>query len=281
MTYADKDATVDDGAPINVYQFNVDGIDYYRTDDARPITINGHVFEPQQIERSALASSINLEDRSRFTITFPTTDPLAAVLTGLIAPLAVQVWAWEVHLTDPDQEPKQFYSGVVSDVSVSEAELVTLTFTPVTLSFVNAALPWPMYSRNCNHTFGDGRCGYNLEATAHTGPVVVGINLWTLEISAPVPGESEYDGGTVENLRTGAKQQIVNLDGVLLFTLGGFVNVQIGDALKFYKGCDKRIEGDCAKYGNQARFGGFPHVPDKNPFLKGFGDFNYGGSEAY
>lgn len=280
MSYTATDQTHDNGAPITLYKIVADGQAFCYTDDAREYMGLGEVFRPQQIVRSDITNTLKLNDQSRFTITLPVTDELSQMLTGLITPLVLQTHVWEVHLTDPDAEPRQLHYGLVTGVASSD-ETVELSVSPALMAYLNGTIPRPMYSRECNHRFGDERCGYNIENVAYAGVIVVGIDLWTLDINAPIPNANTFGGGYVINLRTGVKQDIVDLTGTRLATLGGFVDVVVGDELKLYAGCDHVINGDCARYGNTARFMGFPHVPRKNPFLKGFGEQQYMNGDYY
>lgn len=279
MSYETIDQTPDNGAPVNLYLITVDGKEFAYTDNPNPVSALNKTFSPRQIERSEIANTVIIDDTSPYTITIPINDPLALMLTGLVAPLVIKTYTWEIHLTDPDAEPKQLHFGLVSDVKTATGDTCQITSTPVTLPFVTAEIPWPMYSVTCNNAFGDARCKYNVNSTAYDGITVVGVNLWTIEISAAVPSEADYEGGVVMNVRTGAKQDTVDLDGTTLFTLGGFTDIKIGDQLRFFKGCDHTLTGGCTKYNNVANFAGFPYVPRKNPFLKGFGEYDYSGGE--
>ncbi len=41
--------------------------------------------------------------------------------------------------------------------------------------------------------------------------------------------------------------------------------IAAGTSASARPGCDKRINGGCAKFGNQANFLGFPYTPNSNP----------------
>lgn len=273
MSYETTDQTAQNGAPINLYLITVDGKEFAYTDNPNRVSAMGYTFLPRQIERSAIYSTEIIDDSSGFTVTLPIIDELSVMLTGVQTPLVVKVRVWELHLTDPDAEPRGLHYGLLSAVQKVPNDLCEIVCTQITLPFIVAEIPWPMYSVTCNHTFGDSRCKYNVPATAYDGIVVAGINLWSIELSAPVPNAAEYEGGEVINMRTNAKQDAVSINGTSLFTLGGFTDIKIGDPLRFCKGCDRTLMGGCTTYNNVANFGGFPFVPRKNPFLKGFGEY--------
>ena len=64
----------------------------------------------------------------------------------------------------------------------------------------------------------------------------------------------------------GAQRLIVASSGGAVTLSAPIPGLTAGDAFDAYPGCDHTL-GTCAsKFGNQLNFGGFPYIPQKNPF---------------
>lgn len=277
MTYENKDRSIDDGAPVNLYRIVADNFTYYYTDCPRPVPVTvdtgAQLFLPRQIDRTDITYTASMDDDSECSIRLPENDTLSALVSGIITPQDMHVTIWEVHLTDADAQPRQIYFGKV--VSISTEERVTsLSAVSIMQTHMDSEIPNVTYSRTCNHKFGSAHCGFNLEQVAHTGLTVVAFGVWDLTLSGAVPDENKFVGGTVVNLRTGYTQDIAALDGVSLLTLGGFMDIAVGDALTLYQSCAHTASA-CAAYNNSINFGGFSYMPRKNPFVQGFGELVY------
>lgn len=281
MSYDDKDKSIDDGAPINLYALIADGISFFYTDDPRQqwatVTLDGVtqpvLFTSRQIDRTDIEYSASLDDDSKCSVMLPENDALSVLVNGVITPQDMTITVWEMHLTDPDAQPRQIYVGKVVSIETEDRQT---TFAAVSLvqTHMDSEIPNVTYSRTCNHKFGSAHCGYNREQTAHTGLTVVGFGVWDIQLSGAVPSENAYVGGTVLNNRTGAEQDVAALDGTELLTLGGFLDIAVGDPLTFFQSCAHTFDA-CGAYDNQINFGGFMDMPRKNPFVQGFGELTY------
>lgn len=274
MSYEDKDQSRDDGEPINLYYFQADTFTFRYTDYARKITVGGFEYLPRQIDRTEITYTASLTDDSKLDIKLPENDNLCLLTNGTITPETFKITVYEVHVNDPDLQPRQIHMGLVTSIS-TEARQTVFSVVSIMQTHMDGEISNVSYSRTCNHKFGSAHCGVNLEGVAHTGITVAGFGVWEITLSGAVPTENAYVGGTVKNMRTGATQDVAALDGVNLLTLGGFIDIAIGDALTFYKACDHTFDGGCAANNNQINYGGFINIPRKNPFVQGFGEETY------
>lgn len=275
MSYDGLDDSVKDGSPATLYAIEIDNKPFFYTDHQRPLTrtVKGAVrtFQPNQINRSAISYAYDLNDASKVDVELPISDPVSYLVNGLVTPQFITVDIYETHVTDPAAEVKALLFGFITDVDANTTDkTTTLSVASLIHSHLNNDVSSVYYSRVCNHDFGDERCRFDIESVARD-VIVTGVRLWQVQVNAlNIEG---FEGGRAKIVRTGVAQHVVDVQGDTLFTLGGFSDIVVGDVLRLYPGCDHIIDGDClTQYNNTINFGGYPRVPRKNPFVKGFGE---------
>lgn len=129
-----------------------------------------------------------------------------------------------------------------------------------------------IYSRRCDATFGDARCGKNANNPDFTAPGTVGVVAEVTRISAE--GISAFPAGFfrygVIRFTSGANAG-VSADIESHQKAGGTVTVvfwlplavapEPGDTFMITVGCDKTFSTCKRKFDNQRNFRGFPHMP--------------------
>ncbi len=275
MSYETTDTTVDDGAPQEFYIFRVENLMFRYTNAPRDIMIGSNPFYSRQITRTALVNNMSVIDNSDTKITLPRADEVCKKCAGLFTPTIIDLDIYQRHRTDPDLELKRIFAGYMIDISTSGVE-TDMAFTSLMRTHIDAPVATVMYTAQCNHDWGDRRCAVDPEAYVRTSQVI-GNDLWTLKVADFIGDDmQQFVGGYIINDRTGIQRNIVNIDNNSIFLDGMFADVEVGDKVRLYPGCDHKIDGDCRlTYNNVINFGGFPFIPRKNPFLKGFGEIDY------
>lgn len=182
-----------------------------------------------------------------------------------------EVRAWLVNWADIAQRHLLF-RGTIGEVQSGggafRAELRGLT----------EALGQPMgrvYQRHCNARLGDAACRVNLAAPAYSAEATVveapggadlrlsGLGGYAREWFAR--GRLEVLSGAASGLSAmiksdtpdGAERQIALWQDLR-------ASIAAGDRVRVQAGCDKRADTCKAKFGNFARFRGFPHIPGED-----------------
>lgn len=156
-------------------------------------------------------------------------------------------------------------------------------FCSITFAGANALfdrrVPRFLMQRGCNYRVFDTRCGLVLADWDLTAQVyaVSGATV-TLESFAPSASVPVGWGGAhwfaLGYLQRGSGQRILILDsaakdgsGRVLLTLlaAPAVALSVADAVTVVPGCDGDVATCSGKFSNQARHGGFPWLPDKEP----------------
>ncbi|OTR96333.1 MULTISPECIES: DUF2163 domain-containing protein [Acinetobacter] len=132
------------------------------------------------------------------------------------------------------------------------------------LDELNVQMPRNLYQPSCSNTLFDHACGLNranyaLETTIAAGSTASRI---LCDINQP---QGWFTQGVIEFLEGGNKGlkrtiRLHELD-VLLLTLPLLEYPEVGQRIKVYPGCDKRLETCQNRFNNFARFRGAPFIP--------------------
>lgn len=132
------------------------------------------------------------------------------------------------------------------------------------LDELNVQMPRNLYQPSCSNTLFDHACGlsrenYALETTIAAGSTASRI---LCDINQP---QGWFTQGVIEFLEGGNKGlkrtiRLHELD-VLLLTLPLLEYPEVGQRIKVYPGCDKRLETCQNRFNNFARFRGAPFIP--------------------
>jgi uncharacterized phage protein (TIGR02218 family) len=124
----------------------------------------------------------------------------------------------------------------------------------------------------CRWQLGDDGCRVDIEALAITGTVVSQTGYRTLTVSAS-PGDEFIEGTVIitSGAAEGDSYTISHIDGSALRLRAGVRgNIQAGDDVTIYPGCDKTLAGGCTFYENWARHLGFPFRTDQSTITGSF-----------
>jgi uncharacterized phage protein (TIGR02218 family) len=138
-------------------------------------------------------------------------------------------------------------------------------------SELSGEVPKKTFAKRCSYNVGDRDCQVDM--------VAKGVNLVDFTISGPyitsdslknLPANYLHNGYVVAN--TGEAIWITGFNGsvgaVMLITR--FYDDSKVTSMSAYPGCDKSFAICGSRFNNQVNFGGYPHIPDRNPNTQGF-----------
>ena len=132
-----------------------------------------------------------------------------------------------------------------------------------------------MVTPGCRWTFGDSRCGVDVEALAIGGTVTAaGSRGSFLAVLDSGDGGLQWANGTVRwtsGVNAGHVVEVKSVDfatGQIVLWASPPYLPEAGDAFDLLPGCDKIREGGCTVYSNVINFGGFPDVPGGDSLLE-------------
>ena len=132
------------------------------------------------------------------------------------------------------------------------------------LDELNVQMPRNLYQPSCSNTLFDHACGLNRENYALETVIAAGSTASRILCDIHQP-QGWFTQGVIEFLEGGNKGlkrtiRLHELD-VLLLTLPLLENPEVGQRIKVYPGCDKRLETCQNRFNNFARFRGAPFIP--------------------
>jgi uncharacterized phage protein (TIGR02218 family) len=129
--------------------------------------------------------------------------------------------------------------------------------------------------KNCRYEFGDSRCTKDLSALTYTLSVAAVQSRRAFTVPASFAGSDKlfnfgrltWDSGGNLGTVCGISRYTATTKTIELFEPTASP-IQPGDTFTAIAGCE-RTERACKAYGNDANYGGEPHVPGADEFLKG------------
>ncbi|WP_026470042.1 DUF2163 domain-containing protein [Alkanindiges illinoisensis] len=129
---------------------------------------------------------------------------------------------------------------------------------------LNVQMPRNLYQPGCLNTLFDSGCG--LVRAAYAELATVEINTVANRIQCSLNhAQGYFTQGVVEflsGINTGVKRTIrLHESGALHLTLPLHQLPAVGDQIRVYPGCDKRMDTCTNRFNNLSNFRGFPFVP--------------------
>lgn len=154
---------------------------------------------------------------------------------------------FEGRIIEPDLDRNSIQASVASD-----------------LDELNVQMPRNLYQPSCSNTLFDHACGLNRENYALETVIAAGSTASRILCDINQP-QGWFTQGVIEFLEGGNKGlkrtiRLHELD-VLLLTLPLLENPEVGQRIKVYPGCDKRLETCQNRFNNFSRFRGAPFIP--------------------
>lgn len=166
-------------------------------------------------------------------------------------------------------------SGVIGMVGF-DRDVIACTITPEPY-LSNRGVPRFYFSRSCNYVLGGPGCRVDLEDFALESVIAATDPTNRILILADSsPGDAQYfRSGYLIHQTTGQKLGIAwsdeeaGTERVILKMHFWSPDLAPGNGVKVYPGC-RHTPADCKdKFDNEANFGGFSHIPNRNPVIHG------------
>lgn len=254
--------------PAELYTFWNNYTAYYLTSSDQEITFGGHTFTPTRLSRGTTQHSADLSVSTLSIDIYYIHEEITQYLT--YAPID-QSWikVEKVFLNQDPMESILYFIGLFDSVSFQGQNCRVMA------SGIEKILrsPYPKirYQPRCNHKLFSDLCGVN-KASYIKIDTITNISSDGLQIT--VTNLSAYDDqhftfGYINPSNAGPRL-IVNHVGNILTVRSLIPNIEIGDSISFYPGCDKRPSTCKDKFNNLGNssldsFLGFIYIPDDNP----------------
>lgn len=272
MTYAIQETSVENSRPIELILIALGLSTWAFTTSEVPVVYNGITFQPIPMSRSNVIPTGDV-NKSGLTVRLPMDNPVSELFRTQGPSGIVTATLWQFHYGDNDY--KVIWKGRIINCDWQQPWAV-MTIENVFSSLLRPGLR-RKYSTQCSlalYSSGMGQCNVNKAARKITITVasVSGSTVAFNEtVTSPLAGDY-FAGGFIEwiDLQTGNTERRMLLASDLALktiTLNSIpLGLAAGMSLDMYPGCDHLVDTCYLKFNNVVNFGGFPFIPQKNPF---------------
>lgn len=262
MSYTGVDTSVELGMPVELFAFQQGYQVWYYTSGTETVTYLGVDYVPTPITRSEISQS-NEISRAGVSLMFPRDHELAKQFLGQSPELVTSLTIYRGHLTDQDSEFSAYWKGRVVSGSAAGSE-VTVECESVFTSLRRSGLR-ARYQRNCRHTLYSNSCGLDRAAFSVQAVVLSASSFSFTNNASGSQTDGTYAGGIVL-LESGAMRFITGHVGSTIYVSRPFLEEFEGQLVELFPGCDHLRTTCQTKFNNLMNFGGFPFIPNTNPF---------------
>ncbi|QBZ71732.1 hypothetical protein [Pseudomonas phage KP1] len=269
--YDDKEESIEDGSPYEIYEFIGTYRSYYMTSDALSHDFEGHSYTPVPgLKRSSLKAGTHEEDNIDLTVVIPITEQIVKDYGFQTTPPALDLTIYRFQrdaLTFV-----AYWKGPVASITIDD-EYATLRTPSKFGNILQGNIPNIYVQPPCNNVLFDELCRVSRAANSLTTTVslVEGVNITIPSISPFVDGW--FIGGEIAVPARNERRMIIAQAGPVLTVNYAFSRLGPGTSIQVTAGCDHSFTGanGCPKFNNQINYGGCPYVPGEsnNPFTNG------------
>lgn len=263
MSFSSVETSQSSGAPVALYLF-VRGANrwtYTRGDTEQ--THLGDTYTPATISHSAPTLAERGKEGASMVITVPRDHPVAMQYLVFV-PTSMSLTIFRRHRSDPETVVE--WTGRVRGVqwtgSTAELQCEGTDGMQKRQSLRRGC------GYNCEHFLFDQGCGLTSTAWRATGNLG-SVNGATLQGGLFGSKPNGWWKTGYVRVKQSDYRMVVEHSGSTVTLLSPFEDVQAGDAAEVYAGCDRTWDTCGSKFSNQARYGGFPFWPIKNPYKDG------------
>lgn len=286
MAFDDYELSAHSGSPVQLYEFKrtSDGTDYfwrYNSSD-RDLTYGGGgpIYTALPISDAGISFSGEAAS-TEFIVTMPITAEFCDMFRneGTVPSDTVWLYLRRVHAGDiggidgdtPTVNPTETrltWIGTVEGLTQLDDISAKITCSTLAASFRRGGLRYG-YMHNCPHMLYGAQCtkdraDFEVEVTLTDvdGQQIQGTEFGDFDDGWFNGGFIEYplDSGMVE------RRMIVTHAGTTCVLLGFPAELVSGAVITALPGCNRTISICESKFDNVVNFGGFPHIPGRNPF---------------
>lgn len=260
-----KDMVVSNIAEI--YEITYGQKTYYYTNLDYNFIFNGIEYESKTISRSNIMRNENVI-AGEMTLTLPKNDEVSLIFrdNNMFSPVFIKLYG--IVKGDVTNSKTLLYTGYINssktDVAVTEFNCNTNE------QFATKQIIRYRYGPNCQNDVYDQKCLLNKENFKTTTKIINAINKkTTITIDS---GHGKPDGyfknGFIKKGNINSST-IIEHTGDTLTLFHPFSDVNIGDEIELFPGCNRTSDECKNKFNNYENYFGFDNVPNKNPMNGG------------
>lgn len=249
---------------FSLYKIDYISTSWYYTDADHSITMGGNTYLPATIKHGDIIKDTELH-KIQLEITMPI-NPMVQRYIATAPPAKTFVTIYLYSESDP---PEYFiaFKGEITKITIGQNNSCTVMLEEYCAIAIK--LPRLLIQPACNHILFDSGCGlvkssWKVSATVQNFQGDYRFIQSTDFVSYP---DNYFRQGIMEF--EGDYRHISYSNGIEVDIQTPFYDLEIGDIVFLYPGCDKSAATCRDKFSNLANYLGCPYVPRKNPVLNG------------
>lgn len=256
------DTTVEDGEPVELFEFTQGIKKWYFTDGIDPIVYQSKTYVSAPIDRDEINQTDDFY-QAGVKLRFPRDNEFAHQFIGFSPDLPTTMTLYRGPYPNG---PFDFYwrGRIVS--GGAEGTTITLECESVFTSLKRPGLR-ARYERVCRHILYGTGCRVNqtvYQVEDKIQSIARQVEFTMTGVTSGFP-EGHFTGG-IAIAEDDSVRFITRHAGAVVEVARPFVGVVAEQQLKLYPGCDHSMSTCNNKFNNIDNFGGFPYIPTKNPF---------------
>jgi len=262
MTYAQKDNSISDGSPVELYKFVGELGNYYYTNDNVSHSYGGKDYIPTNIIRSAIDVTSVLDSIVTVDVTFPITNEIIQLYNFRTMPIRLSVEIFRFHRGDDiDTQSKRIWFGEAVSFPVN-GEYGSISTQSSLQAYLTLATNQIVCHTQCNHKLYDARCKINPDdfKWSATVQIIRGVKIIVDDDHNP---DGALKLGKIVNDRTGEYRIITDNKSNVISLTYEFIDIKIGDTVTLFTGCDRSYTTCRTKFDNVDNFGGLSWLPSQ------------------
>lgn len=269
-TYDTLEKSLQDSRPIELYEFTLGSTIFRYTSAEDDLTVGADTFTAEAIARSQVEQGSDAANRT-LTVTVPTTNAFAAQYIDVVPGVRASI---NVFRYQRDESPSfgtqvLLFKGIIQAVQFTDDGTAAEIAVRSIETALNRNIPRFTYMGMCNHFLYSAGCGADPSAHNFVGPVSA-VNGNDITLDGAGASGHDFVGGYCHMTGDNDYRMILAQTGDVLTLLLPFGTSPLGSNVQAFAGCDHLVDSDCALvFDRVADFGGFPFVPNINPFQSG------------
>jgi hypothetical protein len=257
--YLDAEGSVESSQPREFYEIVQSAAVTYRiASGTRDIIYNGNTFTASPLARTELPVDV-ITQHASLTLAIPLSHPLVQRYVQLSSPprqISVTIYRRQLGVGD-----EVMFLGLVTSMGI-QGHIAKFMLESRFARMMSRRLPILTASRTCPHILYDANC-QAIRPTYTVTTTVAFINGRTIDVASLASNADQWarDGELVH-----VKIPVVNQIATRLTLQSAIPDMLDGDAVTVSAGCAHDIITCRVKFQNQVNFGGFPQLPNRNPF---------------
>jgi len=262
MAFNDDEKSAASGQPVELFKFTGTFNTWYLTSSAVDFINTEATWISEFIERKSIAYASQEEQSVALSITLPFDHPMVTQYAFLESPPRLMCEVQRVHPLNPNDTVLQWTGEVIS--WQIEGRTANLT-VPTLFNYVfRNPCPAVKYQAPCNHVLYDERCGV-ADTAFRSDQTVLSISGTDIVLDANPFADGDCDAGEIFTA-SGERRMIIGNTGTSFQISSPFSNLSVNDTVTIRQGCNHTFTTCKNKFNNGDNFGGFPFVPNRNPY---------------